>query len=132
MKEDLHIDDVMRHAYVDGRLNAEQQKTMNQYLAAHPQEARELDAWRKDAAQLQAAWQSADPPINPALDPAAIRMRLKERTNMRWKLAASIFVALCIGGVGMAAASRADCAIGPGSSPVAHAGCHCCISCLCR
>lgn len=99
MNEDLHIDDVMRHAYVDGRLNAEQQKTMNQYLAAHPQEARELDAWRKDAVQLRAAWQSADPPINPALDPAAIRMRLKERSNMRWKLAASIFVALCIGGL---------------------------------
>ncbi|MGX9934151.1 anti-sigma factor family protein [Advenella kashmirensis] len=99
MNEDIHIDDVMRHAYVDGRLNAEQQKTMSQYLAAHPQEARELDAWRKDAAQLQAAWQSAGPPLNPALDPAAIRMRLKERTDMRWKLAASVLVALCIGGL---------------------------------
>lgn len=99
MNEDQHIDDVMRHAYVDGRLNPEQQKTMSQYLAAHPQEARELDAWRKDAAQLQAAWQSAAPPLNPALDPAAIRMRLKERTNMRWKLAASVLVALCIGGL---------------------------------
>lgn len=99
MNDDLHIDDMMRHAYVDGRLNAEQQKAMSQYLAAHPQEARELDAWRKDAAQLQAAWQTAEPPLNPALDPAAIRMRLKERTNTRWQLAASVFVALCIGGL---------------------------------
>lgn len=99
MNENIHIDDMMRHAYVDGRLNAEQQKTMNLYLATHPQEARKLDAWRKDAAQLQAAWPSADPPLNPALDPAAIRMRLKQRTNMRWKLAASVFVALCIGGL---------------------------------
>ncbi|HBP30780.1 MAG: anti-sigma factor family protein [Advenella sp.] len=99
MNDDLHIDDMMRHAYVDGRLNAEQQKAMSQYLAAHPQEARELDSWRKDAAQLQAAWQIAEPPLNPALDPAAIRRRLKERTNTRWQLAASVFVALCIGGL---------------------------------
>ncbi len=99
MNEDLHINDMMRHAYVDGRLNAQEQKVMKQYLAAHPQEARVLDAWRKDSAQLQEAWQSVDPPLSPALDPAAIRLRLKERSSARWKLAASVFVALCIGGL---------------------------------
>ncbi|HLU03173.1 MAG TPA: anti-sigma factor [Advenella sp.] len=99
MNNDPRIDERMRHAYVDGRLSTEEQKTMAIYLAAHPQEARKLDAWRKDAAQLQAAWQTAEPPLNPALDPAVIRMRLKERATMRWQLAASILVALGIGGL---------------------------------
>src|SRR5690606_34707534 len=99
MNNDPRIDERMRHAYVDGRLSTEEQKTKAIYLAAHPQEARKLDAWRKDAAQLQAAWQTAGPPLNPALDPAVIRMRLKERATMRWQLAASILVALGIGGL---------------------------------
>ena len=103
MNNEPRIDERMRHAYVDGRLNAQEQQMMAAYLAAHPQEARELDAWRKDAAQLQAAWDAAEPPLtaplNPALDPAMIRMRLQERASMRWKLAASVFVALCIGGL---------------------------------
>lgn len=99
MNDDLHINDMMRHAYVDGRLNAQEQEMMNRYLAAHPQEARKLDAWRKDAAQLRAALHTAEAPLNPALDPVAIRMRLKERSSARWKLAASVLVALCIGGL---------------------------------
>ena len=99
MNNDPRIDERMRHAYVDGRLSQEEQKTMASYLAAHPQEARELDAWRTDAAQLQAAWRTAEPQLNPALDPAAIRKRMQERKHMRWKLAASVFVALGVGGL---------------------------------
>lgn len=99
MSNDLRIDERMRHAYVDGRLSQQEQKAMAIYLAAHPQEARELDAWRKDAAQLQAAWQTAEPPLSPALDPATIRIRMQERSHMRWKLAASVFVALGVGGL---------------------------------
>lgn len=103
MNSEPRIDERMRHAYVDGRLNAQEQRAMAAYLAAHPQEARELDAWRKDAAQLQAAWHSGEASLNaslnPELDPAIIRMRLKERASMRWKLAASVFVALCVGGL---------------------------------
>ena len=99
MNNDPRIDERMRHAYVDGRLSADEQKTMASYFASHPQEARELDAWRKDAAQLQAAWQTAEPSLNPDLDPAVIRKRMQERSHMRWKLAASVFVALGVGGL---------------------------------
>lgn len=99
MNDSKTIDELTRHAYVDGRLDADQEAAMAAYLAAHPDEARLLGAWRRDAAALKAAWQDSSVPVNPALDPAFIRRRMQERRNIQWKLAASVFIALGVGGI---------------------------------
>jgi len=93
------IDDLTRNAYVDGQLDPSQMQELQAYLRAHPDEAQELDAWRRDAQRLREGAGEDDLTGNPALDPAAVRAGLRVRTRRRMAMAASLVVAVAIGGV---------------------------------
>jgi anti-sigma factor RsiW len=93
------IDDLARNAYVDGRMDAAQRREVEAYLARHPDEAREIEAWRRDTQRLRAGWSDYAIPPNPVLDPAAVRTRLQGRRQARLAMAASLVVALTLGGV---------------------------------
>ncbi len=93
------IDDLTRNAYVDGQLDPSQLQELQAYLRAHPDEAQELDAWRRDAQRLREGASGDSLPGNPALDPAAVRAGLRTRTRRRMAMAASLVVGLAVGGV---------------------------------
>lgn len=100
MKERF-IDDLTRNAYVDGQLDPSQLQELQAYLRAHPEEAQELEAWRRDAQRLREGAGGEGLPNNPALDPAAVRagLRVRTRRRMAMAMAASLVVAVAIGGV---------------------------------
>jgi anti-sigma factor RsiW len=88
------------HAYVDGRLAPARRMEIQAWLDAHPGRAEEVDAWKRDAEALRAL--SADAaawPTNPALDPVAIRRRLRARWRRQSALVASL-----VGAIGLGAA----------------------------
>ncbi|GGU52815.1 regulator [Pseudomonas laurentiana] len=88
-------------AYVDDRLLPERRREVDLYLAAHPQRAAELDAWRADARRLRAALAGQlEHAPNPRLDPAWVRRDLRQRRQRRWASAAMLLVALGVGGLG--------------------------------
>ena len=93
------IDDLTRNAYVDGKLDPAQLLELQAYLRTHPDEAQELEAWRRDAQRLRELGSGDSLPGNPVLDPAAVRARLRARTRRRMAMAASLVVAMAIGGV---------------------------------
>ncbi|MGQ7819434.1 anti-sigma factor family protein [Metapseudomonas furukawaii] len=88
------------HAYLDGQLSAEQCQAVEAYLAANPEVAAQVEAWRRDAQSLRAALANPRLAPNPRLDPAAIRASLRARRNRRLALAASFVIALGVGGLG--------------------------------
>jgi len=98
MKE-RSIDDLTRNAYVDGQLDPSQLQELQAYLRAHPDEAQELEAWRRDAQRLREGACGDGLPGNPALDPAAVRAGLRVRARRRMVMVASLVVAVAIGGV---------------------------------
>ncbi|TNJ33133.1 anti-sigma factor family protein [Arenimonas terrae] len=88
------------HAYVDGRLAPARRAEIQAWLDAHPDRAEEVDAWKRDAEALRALSANAEAwPDNPALQPAAIRRRLRARRRRRLALAASLVGAIGLGGV---------------------------------
>lgn len=93
------IDDLTRNAYVDGQLDPSQLQELQAYLRAHPDEAQELEAWRRDAQRLREGAGGESLPGNPALDPVAVRAGLRVRTRRRMAMVASFVVAVAIGGV---------------------------------
>ncbi|MNV13139.1 hypothetical protein D3C71_1037670 [compost metagenome] len=93
------IDDMARNAFVDGQLDPLQQQEMQAYLRAHPEEAQELAAWQRDAQRLRAIASQDSLPRNPELDPGAVRTRLRSRSRRRLAMAASLVMALAIGGI---------------------------------
>lgn len=86
------------HAYIDGQLDAADRQALNGYLAAHPVLAEQVRGWQADAqalrAELGAALLSTE---NPALDPVAIRQRLRKNRTRRFANAAVLLIAVCIG-----------------------------------
>lgn len=89
------------HAYVDGQLPEAERATMEAWLAAHPDEAAKVRAWKRDAEQLRSAWgHAAALPDEPRLDPARIRQRLRAQRRARLAQAAVLVLALGMGGLG--------------------------------
>ncbi|MFC5695824.1 anti-sigma factor family protein [Pseudomonas sp. GCM10022186] len=88
------------HAYLDGQLDADQHQAVEAYLAANPQVAAQVEAWRRDAQQLRAALTRHGMAPNPRLDPQAIRASMRARKRRRLALAASFVLALGTGGLG--------------------------------
>lgn len=89
------------HAYVDHRLSEADRQLMDTYLASHPEVARQVRDWQRDAQHLRAALGGAlQMPANPELDPAAIRQRGRERSRRYLASAAVLLIAVSIGGIG--------------------------------
>jgi len=89
------------HAYIDGRLDQATCARLEAWLKRHPDRAREIHAWQRDAQQLRAAFGGLPAPDVPArLDPATVRARRRRRTHTRTVLAASLVLALGVGSLG--------------------------------
>lgn len=99
MNHETPTDDDL-HAYVDGHLPPARRAAVEAWLAANPARADEVRGWKRDADRLRAllaqpeAW-----PANPALDPARLRQRLRARRTRGLAMAASLLVALGVGGL---------------------------------
>ncbi|QXI40617.1 anti-sigma factor family protein [Pseudomonas xantholysinigenes] len=89
------------HAYVDERLEPARRAEVDAWLAANPQEAARVEAWRDDARRLRAALADfAERPVEPALELAALRRRLRQRRQRRLATAALLMLAVGLGGLG--------------------------------
>ncbi|MDH0303228.1 MULTISPECIES: anti-sigma factor [unclassified Pseudomonas] len=89
------------HAYVDERLEPVRRAEVEAWLAANPQEAARIEAWRSDARRLRAALAGfGERPSDPALDLAPLRRRVRQRRQRRLASAAVLLVALGVGGLG--------------------------------
>ncbi|RJX78895.1 anti-sigma factor [Pseudomonas sp. LS-2] len=88
------------HAYVDGQLNDADQQTLETYLAANPEMAKQLQAWQRDVQNLRAGLSGElHRPMNPELDPAYIRQRLRRNRTRHFATAAVLLIAVGIGGL---------------------------------
>ncbi|WP_437946056.1 anti-sigma factor [Sorangium sp. So ce296] len=88
-------------AFVDGRLDPQRARAVEAYLASHPDERARVAAYRRNAEELRALLAGASLlPPNPRLDPRAIRRDLRQRSQRRAMLGASLAVALGIGALG--------------------------------
>lgn len=94
------ITDQDLHAYVDGRLDPERRRLVDEALARDPALAAQVHGWSQDARTLRSALGQPSGPENPALDPIAIRARKRRRHAGRLATAASLVVCLGIGGWG--------------------------------
>lgn len=89
------------HAYVDERLEPARRVEVEAWLAANPQEAARIEAWRGDARRLRAALAGfGEQPSDPALDLAPLRRRLRQRRQWRLAQAAALLLAVSLGGLG--------------------------------
>ncbi|MFV3406296.1 anti-sigma factor family protein [Pseudomonas sp. NY15463] len=89
------------HAFVDDRLEPLRRAQVEAWLAANPQQAAQLEAWRNDARRLRAALAGfAEQPSDPALDLAPLRRRLRQRRQRRLATAAVLLLAVGVGGLG--------------------------------
>jgi anti-sigma factor RsiW len=89
------------HAYVDGHLDEPRRSHVERYLARDAERAEEVQAWRQGAQQLRAllAGDLASTAA-PAMDPAVIRGRLRERRVRRVAIAAGFVLCLSLGAMG--------------------------------
>ncbi|MFJ3483368.1 anti-sigma factor family protein [Pseudomonas sp. NPDC090202] len=88
------------HAYVDGLLNEADQVTMETWLAANPEQARQILAWQLDAQNLRAGLSGElHRSANPDLDPAFIRQRLRRNRTRHFASAAVLLIAVAVGGL---------------------------------
>lgn len=89
------------HAYVDERLEPARRAEVEAWLAANPQEAVRIEAWRADARRLRAALACfGERPSDPELDLAPLRRRLRQRRQRRLAAAAVLMLAVGLGGLG--------------------------------
>ncbi|AJK44562.1 anti-sigma factor [Burkholderia plantarii] len=92
-------DDHDLHAYVDGRLDANERAAVERWLDHHPERAEQVRQWRRDAQQLRAALDGvALPPATRELDPAALRERRDTRRRTRFAIAAALVLSVGLGG----------------------------------
>ena len=90
------------HAYVDGRLDATRRAQVEAWLQAHPDQAAEIEGWKRDAERLRVLHaQPENWTANAALEPTQLRRRLRARRRTRLGIAASLLLAFGLGsGVG--------------------------------
>jgi len=101
------------HAYVDGELRAERRAAIEAWLAAHPDDAAKVAAWRHQAELIQARYGAVAHETPPArLD--LVRLARVRRRGFLAGAVAAIIAAFLIGGVagwltrGVAAGSPSD------------------------
>lgn len=89
------------HAYIDERLAPTRRAEVEAWLAANPQEAARIEAWQVDARRLRAALAGfGERPLDPALELAPLRKRLRQRRQRRLAAAAVLLLAVGLGGLG--------------------------------
>src|SRR5437764_11181201 len=85
------------HAYVDGELPADRQAAVEAWLAAHPDDASRVSAWRAQSDAIKARYAGV------ALEPVPARLDLARlrRLERRWtrSAAAAAVAAFLIGGL---------------------------------
>ena len=89
------------HALIDGQLAPEREEAVQRYLQDQPDMALRVDAWREQRQGLRAAFAPvADEPIPARLGlDQLVQPRLRRRW-VPWQAAASVLVALGLGGAG--------------------------------
>ncbi|MGF0241293.1 anti-sigma factor family protein [Rhodococcus sp. IEGM1300] len=88
------------HAYVDHQLSDADRHRVDAFLASNPPIAAQVRAWQQDAQQLRAALGGAlQQPVNPDLNPALIRQRLKRQSRRHLASAAALLIAISVGGI---------------------------------
>jgi anti-sigma factor RsiW len=93
---DARVTEDELHAYVDSALPADRVAAVEAWLAADPEAAARVAAWRAQAVLIRGRWQPvADEPV-----PDRLRLeRIVLRANTAWrKIAAAAIVAFAIGG----------------------------------
>ncbi|AOB31291.1 hypothetical protein AKI39_12215 [Bordetella sp. H567] len=89
------------HAYVDGALGGPRRRQVEDYLARHPDVAARMQGHAQLRRQLREALAPiTEEPIPPELDLARMVEAHRQRRRVPWRIAASIVLALGIGGVG--------------------------------
>jgi anti-sigma factor RsiW len=86
------------HAYVDGRLDAEQRAAVQRYLHDHPDVAQHVAAWSAQRDTLRGAFGPVAEPVPPRLD---LQRLIEQRIAPRWQpwqIAASVLLAAVLGG----------------------------------
>ncbi|MBA1200210.1 anti-sigma factor [Pseudomonas capeferrum] len=87
------------HAYVDDRLTATRRAEVESWLAANPQQAQRIDAWRSDARRLRTALAGLhELPATAPLDLSRLDRQLRHRRRRRFASAAVLVLALGLGG----------------------------------
>ncbi|MBA6118850.1 anti-sigma factor [Pseudomonas sp. NC26] len=89
------------HAYVDDRLEPSRRAEVQAWLAANPQEALRLEAWRNDARRLRAALAGfGEQPGRLQLDVRHVQRRLRQRRQRRLASVAVLLLAMGVGALG--------------------------------
>lgn len=87
------------HAHVDHQLSEADRLRLETWLAAHPQVALQVKAWQDDAKRLRTAMSGElQRAPNPELDPAFIRQRMRRSRYRHLATAATLLMAVCVGG----------------------------------
>lgn len=89
-------------AYVDERLDNTRRRDIESYLSFHPEHAERVEGYRAQRKALKAAFDPVlQEPIPLSLNFAhmAAAATRRKRWDAPWRIAASVFVALCVGGM---------------------------------
>jgi anti-sigma factor RsiW len=86
-------------AYADGRLDGEQLRAVEAWLAANPEKAAEVEAWQRQNDALHALFDgTAKEPVPSRLSPHRIAHQLKRQSALRWRMAAAAAILIVLGG----------------------------------
>ncbi|GJG94579.1 anti-sigma factor [Cupriavidus pauculus] len=88
------------HAYVDGELDETRRQQIDALIATHPDLARQVEQIRQDMQRLRASMEPPPADIPARLDPFRIRRAQRDRARHRVAIAASLVMALAVGGMG--------------------------------
>ncbi|KAF7964323.1 hypothetical protein AWV80_39925 [Cupriavidus sp. UYMU48A] len=100
MNENRPVQEEDLQAYIDNALDEARRHEIEAYLHNHPEVARRVDGYIAQRQQLRAAFGPvASEPIPPELNLRHMLAARRTRTATPWRLAASVFVALCVGGL---------------------------------
>jgi len=97
---DSPVTDEELHAFVDGELAADRQDAVVAWLAAHPEQATQVAAWRAQADAIRARY--GDVANEPVPDRLALdQIMRRDRGGRSWPaIAAAVLIAFLVGGTG--------------------------------
>lgn len=115
-------DEETLHAFVDGRLETEERRRVESFLARSPEWAGRVAGWKRDAERLRSGCAAPSMPSNPRLDPATLRREMRARSRRRLATAAMLVITAGLGGVvGWDARDRSFAAANPPMADAVHA-----------